>query len=86
MAANFELHCRNGQIFWGDTQVSIKGINWFGLETADFALHGLWCVVRRVHTDSAMPTSRASIPLHAHIPSSAMNHDTLLSIAIYHLF
>lgn len=43
MADNFELHCRNGQIWWGDQQVQIKGINWFGLETADFALHGLWC-------------------------------------------
>lgn len=41
--AGFELHCRNGQIFWGNQQVSIRGINWFGLETADFALHGLWC-------------------------------------------
>jgi hypothetical protein len=42
MAANFELYCKNGQIYWHDQQVSIKGINWFGLETADFALHGLW--------------------------------------------
>lgn len=42
MADNFELHCRDGQIWWGDQQVCIKGINWFGLETADFALHGLW--------------------------------------------
>jgi hypothetical protein len=40
--AGFELHCRSGQLYWGDEEVSIRGINWFGLETADFALHGLW--------------------------------------------
>lgn len=40
MAAGFELHCRGGKILWGDETVSIRGINWFGLETADFALHG----------------------------------------------
>jgi hypothetical protein len=40
MAADFELHCRGGQILWGDQPVSICGINWFGLETSDFALHG----------------------------------------------
>jgi hypothetical protein len=40
MAADFELHCRDGKIFWGGEAVVIRGINWFGLETADFALHG----------------------------------------------
>jgi hypothetical protein len=43
--ASFELFSKNGGIYDHDgNRVSIKGINWFGFETADFALHGLWCV------------------------------------------
>ncbi|KAF8072699.1 Endoglucanase [Scenedesmus sp. PABB004] len=43
MAEDFELVVRDGAIYWGSERVSIKGVNFFGLETADFALHGLWC-------------------------------------------
>ncbi|GBF95880.1 1,4-beta-glucanase [Raphidocelis subcapitata] len=44
-AAAFELFSREGGIFDNEgNRVSIKGINWFGLETSDFALHGLWMV------------------------------------------
>lgn len=39
-----ELFCRSGRICdAAGHEVSIKGINFFGGETADFALHGLWC-------------------------------------------
>ncbi|WIA08695.1 hypothetical protein OEZ85_008120 [Tetradesmus obliquus] len=41
--ADFELRVQDGGIYWGSERVSIKGVNWFGFETADFALHGLWC-------------------------------------------
>lgn len=37
-----ELNVRDGGIYWGRQRVQLKGINFFGLETADFALHGLW--------------------------------------------
>jgi hypothetical protein len=40
--ADFELRVQDGGIYWGSDRVSIKGVNWFGFETADFALHGLW--------------------------------------------
>eukprot|EP00878_Enallax_costatus_P013005 GHUV01013588.1.p1 GENE.GHUV01013588.1~~GHUV01013588.1.p1 ORF type:complete len:366 (+),score=118.90 GHUV01013588.1:2049-3146(+) len=43
-AQDFEVHVADGGIYWGEQRVSIKGVNWFGFETADFALHGLWCV------------------------------------------
>lgn len=43
-AENFELRVKDGGIYWGNQRVSIKGVNWFGFETPDFALHGLWYV------------------------------------------
>lgn len=30
------------RIFFGDTEVRVSGLNWFGLETPDRAPHGLW--------------------------------------------
>lgn len=32
----------NSRIYFGDTEVRISGLNWFGLETPDRAPHGLW--------------------------------------------
>lgn len=29
-------------IHWGDTPVSLKGLSWFGFETPDFVVNGLW--------------------------------------------
>jgi hypothetical protein len=44
-ATAFELFSRDGGIFdEAGRRVSIKGVNWFGLETHNFALHGLWSV------------------------------------------
>lgn len=44
-AADFELFSRDGGIFDASgARVSIKGVNWFGFETHNFALHGLWAV------------------------------------------
>ena len=34
----------NGKIYINGKHVVIKGINWFGLENPEFALHGLWSV------------------------------------------
>lgn len=41
-AQEFELHVADAGIHWQGQRVSMKGVNWFGFETADFALHGLW--------------------------------------------
>jgi endoglucanase len=44
-AAAFELFSRDGGFFdQTGARVSVKGVNWFGLETHNFALHGLWAV------------------------------------------
>lgn len=64
MAGDFELHSRDGQIFWKGEPVSVRGINWFGLETADFALHGLWVSVNSRRALSAINRSHA---LHSHM-------------------
>jgi endoglucanase len=41
--ADMEFSAKNGRIYTGDDKkpISIKGINWFGFETSDFALQGL---------------------------------------------
>jgi len=39
-----EFFAKDGRIYQGDQPISIKGINWFGFETSDYALHGLWSV------------------------------------------
>jgi hypothetical protein len=53
-AQPFELFSRDGGIYDQNGQrVSIKGVNWFGFETPDFALHGLWCVGMNETLDTA---------------------------------
>ena len=39
-----EFFAKDGGIFRGAEKVSIKGLNWFGLETEVYGLHGLWSV------------------------------------------
>jgi endoglucanase len=39
-----EFTVTNSAIFQGGKKVSIKGANWFGLETEVYCLHGLWSV------------------------------------------
>lgn len=39
-----EFTAKNGAIYHGDKKLSIKGVNWFGLETEVYCLHGLWSV------------------------------------------
>jgi endoglucanase len=39
-----EFNARNNGIFHGDRRINIKGVNWFGLETEVYCLHGLWAV------------------------------------------
>lgn len=39
-----EFTVTNSAIFQGGKKVSIKGVNWFGLETEVYCLHGLWSV------------------------------------------
>ena len=41
---SMEFFAKDGRIYQGDQPISIKGINWFGFETSDYALHGLWSV------------------------------------------
>lgn len=54
MADSFELFSRNGGIFdEKGERVSIKGVNWFGFETHNFALHGLWSVNMEETLDTA---------------------------------
>ena len=40
----FHFTTRDGSIFMDNRKISIKGINWFGLENPQYALHGLWSV------------------------------------------
>lgn len=39
---NFES--KNGALYANGSKIRIKGANWFGMETNEFALHGLWSV------------------------------------------
>jgi endoglucanase len=39
-----EFSVRKNRIYQGDKKISIKGVNWFGLETEVYCLHGLWSV------------------------------------------
>ena len=42
--AGGEFFAKDGRIYRGGQPISIKGINWFGFETSDYGLHGLWSV------------------------------------------
>ena len=37
-----EFFAKNGKIYMNYQEVSIRGINWFGTELDNYALHGLW--------------------------------------------
>jgi endoglucanase len=39
-----EFFARNGSLFQGNQKITIKGTNFFGLETETYCLHGLWSV------------------------------------------
>lgn len=39
-----EFTSKSKGIYYGDKKISIKGVNWFGLETEVYCLHGLWSV------------------------------------------
>jgi endoglucanase len=44
MTTELKFTASGGVIRCNDARINIKGINWFGLETDRFALHGLWSV------------------------------------------
>lgn len=37
-----EFFSRSGKLYMNDQEISLRGINWFGLETGANAVHGLW--------------------------------------------
>lgn len=39
-----EFYAKNTGIYQDDKKVTLKGINWFGMETEVYAFHGLWSV------------------------------------------
>ena len=40
--SEFNLCSKAGVLMCGSVRVRLKGVNWFGFETNDFVLHGLW--------------------------------------------
>lgn len=59
-AETFELFSREGGIYdQNGERVQIKGVNWFGFETADWSLHGLWCVNMNKTLDFVAEVGRA---------------------------
>lgn len=37
-----DLQSRNGKLWLGEQHVRLKGTSWFGFETPDACVHGLW--------------------------------------------
>ena len=35
---------KNGKLFLNEERFHLKGLNWFGFETSDYVVHGLWQV------------------------------------------
>jgi endoglucanase len=39
-----EFFAKNASLYMNNDKINVKGVNWFGIETETFDLHGLWQV------------------------------------------
>lgn len=40
--SDYRYHAANGEVYKDDARIALLGISWFGFETDEYVLHGLW--------------------------------------------